>query len=225
MVKLLELYQQIREGMYDSLVTSISRDIVNEFKKHLDSNNKSKTIKIPSEWPLYDGSKEIINIVVTFKKDKNMSDDFDIGGFAAWDDKQIDIDIFYNPEDFPYSLSKLIGGIKETLTHEVEHWAQYFYNRPEDIKTSIQKTSNIEDLSFFDYLTFPDEIPAFVRGLYRKAKYNKQPLDVEIDDFFEDWFSKYDNPNKEMRKNKVPQIKKIWIEWAKKNLPAAQYSK
>jgi hypothetical protein len=35
MVKLLELYQQIREGMYDSLVTSISRDIVNEFKNIL----------------------------------------------------------------------------------------------------------------------------------------------------------------------------------------------
>ena len=46
MVKLLELYQQVKEGIYDSLVTSFSRDIVNEFKKHLNSNSESKTIRM-----------------------------------------------------------------------------------------------------------------------------------------------------------------------------------
>lgn len=225
MVKLLELYQQVKEGIYDSLVTSFSRDIVNEFKKHLNSSSKSKTIRMPSEWQTYEGIKETIDVVVSFKKDKNMVEDFEVGGFASWDDKQLEVDIIYNPEGFPYSLSRLIGAIKETLTHETEHWAQYFYDRPEDIKTSIQKRSNIEGLTSYEYLTLPDEIPAFVRGLYRKAKYNKQPLDVEMDDFFEDWYSNSDNPKQDMKKDKISQVKKIWIEWAKKNLPAAQYSK
>ena len=60
------------------------------------------------------------------------------------------------------------------------------------------------------------EIPAFVRGLYKRAKFKKMSLSDAFDDFFEDYIESFNSPQE------IEQVKRVWINWAKSNLPKAQ---
>ena len=70
-------------------------------------------------------------------------------------------------------------------------------------------------MPLFDYLTLDYEVPAFVQGLYKKAKTKKITLDQAIDEFL-------DERVEELSFDESKKVKQIYLNWAKENLPKAQ---
>ncbi len=194
----------LQEGRYDQEVLTQSRFIFNLFKSTLGEPYKSEDFEFEGniEDIYYDLQLEFI------------PSDFDTLGpspyiiNAAGDEDSIEVVITYNPDSFPENYNKLNAEIKDALRHELEHVAQYNFSKgviPRDIS----------DLPIFDYLTTDFEIPAHVQGLYKTAKTKKITLNQAIDDFLEE-------RSEELSAKEEAQIKKIWLDWAKKNLPVAQ---
>jgi hypothetical protein len=214
----------LSEGRYDAVVTEASRDIINAFKA-----GKNKIV-LEYELPYKNGYTDV-DIVVIFKKVKGNQFDpkyrFDIDAEISYPEPNrpkhiIEILIEYEPENFNQKLSVLIEELKETLRHEIEHVAQNLYDRPSDIKHSLYYNDyNHKDIPTYDYLLMPEEIPAFVQGLYKKAKMKKMPLDLVIDEYL----NSLNYYGKELSKTQINKIRKIWITWAKNNIRTAQFSK
>jgi hypothetical protein len=194
----------LQEGRYDQEVLTQSRLIFNLFKSMLGEPYKSEDFEFEGniEDVYYDLQLEFVPT------------GFDTLGpipyiiEAAGDEDSIEIIINYNPDAFPENYNKLNAEIKDALRHELEHVGQY--NFPKGVTPR-----DIGDPPIFDYLTTDFEIPAHVQGLYKTAKTKKITLNQAIDDFLEE-------RSEELSAKEETQIKKIWLDWAKKNLPAAQ---
>jgi hypothetical protein len=61
----------------------------------------------------------------------------------------------------------------------------------------------------FKYLTSNQEIPAYVRGLIKRAKTKKISLSNAMDEWFKENQMKFDNPDDEW-----PIVKKSWMKYA-----------
>ena len=68
----------------------------------------------------------------------------------------------------------------------------------------------VEDTNL-GYLLSQEEIPAYVRGLIKRAKTKKISLSDAMDEWFEENKNKFDNPKKEWF-----QVKKVWMDYADK---------
>jgi hypothetical protein len=192
----------INEGRYDNEVLNQSRYILNKFKENIGQKYKEKI------------KSKIIGINYNLYIDIAPStigrlgpNPFIITGQAT-EPNIIKINIRYIPSDFPKELNNLNAELKGTLRHELEHISQYNLNK------NIEDEED-QDIPLYDYLILPSEIPAYVNELYKIAKTKKISLTQAIDDFFERY--KY-----ELSEEEINQIKNIWIQWAKKNLPKAQ---
>ena len=195
----------LEEGRYDAEVTMISRMIINYFKETLGEKvlNKFEDAGVLGD-DTYD-----LEVYLT-------PTDFDTLGpipfvvNAAGDENGIAIQIDYNPESFPEAYNDLIPELKDAIRHELEHTAQGRFNKgvfPDGI--------NQDDLPLFDYLTLNYEIPAFVQGLYKKAKTKKITFTAAVDEFL-------DERVEELMPEEAAKVKQIYIDYAKKNLPAVQ---
>jgi hypothetical protein len=158
-----------------------------------------------------DGSPQEIDFTLTvnFVPNKNLkghSYSFD----AITDFDEITITVYYVTTVFPVAYNDFIAELKETVRHEIEHVAQGFNQGKERI---IRKTSRTP---YYMYLQMPHEVPAYVQGLYKRSKTKKQTLTKSIDEFMQE-------NSKSFGGNKYKEIvKKVWIDWAKKNLKNAQ---
>ena len=114
--------------------------------------------------------------------------------------------IQYDPSSFPEAFNELIAEIKDSLRHELEHVSQFNLNKGFDMKNINQ-----DDLPFAEYLTLDYEIPAFVQGLYKRAKTKKIPLSKAINDFFDDYSG-------ELSDDEEKYVRKEWGKWIKANL-------
>jgi len=195
----------LEEGRYDAEVTMISRMIINYFKETL---GKKVSNRFEDAGVLGDDTYDL-EVYLT-------PTDFDTLGpipfivNAAGDENGIAIQVNYNPESFPKAYNDLIPELKDAIRHELEHTAQFRFDKgvsPDGI--------NQDDLSLFDYLTLNYEIPAFVQGLYKKAKTKKITFTAAVDEFL-------DERVEELMPEEAAKVKQIYIDYAKKNLPAAQ---
>ena len=192
----------LQEGRYDQEVLLQSRFIMNIFKSEIGEKFEGD----------FEGQLEDVyyDLELLFNPQT-----FDILGptpfivNAAADGDSMTIQIDYNPEAFPKAYNELNAEIKDALRHELEHVGQFNFDK--DVKGG----DNSDDLPLFDYLTLDYEIPAFVQGLYKKAKTRKITLDQAIDEFL-------DERVEELSFNESKKIKQIWTNWAKENLPKAQ---
>lgn len=195
----------LEEGRYDAEVTMISRMIINYFKETLGEkvSNKFEDAGVLGD-DTYD-----LEVYLT-------PTDFDTLGpipfvvNAAGDENGIAIQVNYNPESFPEAYNDLIPELKDAIRHELEHTAQGRFDKgvfPDGIDQ--------DDLPLFDYLTLSYEIPAFVQGLYKKAKTKKITFTAAVDEFL-------DERVEELMPEEAAKVKQIYIDYAKKNLPAAQ---
>lgn len=209
------------EGLYDGVVTAVSRDIVNHFKNLPSDDIDLPELEVPITIPLPDGD-QTVYIVVEFEQDDAWQEKMPFGMEGQFDghDDEILINIEYNPQHFPGAMNAFIGELKDTLRHEIEHAAQQYKQGHPSIAKSLAKWKS--DKNPNRYFTLKHEIPAFVRGIYKRAKMEKIPLDTAIDNFFRD-FTVYDNA--ELSEKEVEKIKKIWLGYARKHLPAAKYSR
>jgi hypothetical protein len=121
----------------------------------------------------------------------------------------INLKLSIDPNDTPNSYSDIIGTLKETLRHEIEHILQYINPNKEQAE---------EYVGGFEYLTARHEVPAFVHGLYQKAKSIKKPLIMVLKDALTE---KVDDG--EITEEDYDGVLDVWLQYAKRNLPKGQY--
>ena len=203
----------LEEGRYDQEVLKQSRFVINKFREEFGKEYEGSEKK---SFIGYVGGKKK---PVTYKLELYFyPTDFDTLGptpyiinAGAGDEPMIYIQVNYNPDSFPKAYSELVPEIKDALRHEIEHISQYSFN-----KGVMPDGIDQDDLPLFDYLTLDYEIPAFVQGLYKSAKTKKITLTKAIQDFLDD-------RAEELSSEEEAEVMKIWTDWAKKNLPAAQF--
>jgi len=201
-----KLYERfgIQRGTIESETQFLSREIFELFKQNIGK---------PYEEEGIEGYIEGGEVVLEFEVAVEFIPSNDTPGFsfdAEADDENIEIRITYNPAVFPDEYNNLNAELKETLRHEIEHVTQFGF----DLKNYFEEFSG--EIDFYKYLMLHHEIPAFVRGLYKRAKFKKMSLSDAFDDFFEDYIDSFNSPQE------IEQVKRVWINWAKSNLPAAQ---
>jgi len=198
----------IVEGRYDHLINNISREIVDQMKSGKGTRNYNTYFEIIRG---EDRSVDI-NFTVKFKPQLDLIDyAYETKGWA--DSSEMEVVITYNPALFPQSYSTLIAEIKETLRHEIEHISQQNF---QDMYTFEKKGD-----PFYQYLMYPHEVAAFTRGLYKRAKTKRIPIDVAM----EEWFNEnIRNFSRSQKFNHWKMVKTLWLNYARKHLPAAQYS-
>ena len=198
------LRRKLYEGRYDQEVLKQSRYIINIFNstigREYEEKLKSKFEKIDYELQIDlipNGTKTLGSLP------------YIVNGGA--DEYSISIQINYNPSLFPEAFNDLIAEVKDTLRHELEHLGQYYFGKEVE-----PDGTDPDDVPSFEYFTLDFEIPAFVQGLYKTAKTKKITLTQAIDEYLAQWEAK-------LTPKEAAKVKQIWINWAKENLPAAQY--
>ena len=197
----------LKEGRYDAEVTMISRMVVNVFK---DAFGEKFETTFEDAGELNGDTYELETYFYPTPFNKLGPVPFIIN--AAGDGDGIAIQINYNPDSFPTAYNELIPEIKDAVRHELEHVSQY-RNYNKEVKPG---GVNQDDLPLYDYLTLDYEIPAFVQGLYKKAKTKKITFTAAVDEFL-------DERVEELMPEEAAKVKQIYITYAKKNLPAAQF--
>ena len=150
------LRMKLYEGRYDQETLMQSRFIVNLFKANFGEFTEESTegniggVEYELDYIFEPNTKKVGPLP------------FIIDGEA--DDDTLQIKIIYDPDMFPKAYTELIPEIKDTIRHELEHIAQFNFSK--GVNPNSQKLSKY---TWFQYFTFDYEIPAFVRGLYKKS--------------------------------------------------------
>ena len=211
MIRLRDLLQESR---YDGITTRLTRELIAAIK------SKRKKGSIDFEFPAkrsvsiedfmdLEYSPEItLTYRIDYKKDFDIG--FDVYGQA--DDETVELTMVVDPTQLPKMYSDIVPVIKDAIRHELEHVAQNHLARPES-----ERYEKIPANDFFRYLTAKHEVPAFVRGLYKQAKTRRVQLSQMFNMFFDDYKDR-------LKPGQVEQVRKIWTDYAKKHLPAAQFS-
>lgn len=221
MIKKFKDYEILNEGKFDSIINQITSDIFNVIKK---TGNKS--IKLENEY--HTPFNFIVELIIDRKYKKYVKDKLNYQIFDAWSDivdgkSFLSLKITLNPSEEPIIYNKIIGEIKGTLRHELEHLTQFGPNR---IKNKPFNNDE-EQIQFYKYIDNDDieniflnktEIPSYVMGLYKRAKTEKKPL-KEVFKNRLDYFVRK-NRLTEIQKNKIMEE---WIKYAKKNLPKINF--
>lgn len=146
----------------------------------------------------------------------------DAGAYVS--ENTIEVLLTIDPSQEPKIYNFVNSLLQDAIRHEIEHLTQGGENRIEDRPRLTPKTTrdkiSIKKGNAHKYFTLRDEIPAMVNGMYRSAKTEKQPLDFIFNRYLEYYISE-----KILTQKQADKILKTWIDYAKKKLPAAQYSK
>ena len=191
----------LQEISYDGETTIQSRYIINQLKASLGTYYEEETV----------GNLNGIEYTLEFKLNPVKSKDLGSTPYlldAAGGKDNIELVINYIPSSLPQSFNDLIAELKDTLRHELEHVGQENFKKG----VKIDPSKNDNDLSLPEYLTLDYEIPAFIRGLNKKAKTKKITLGQAIDEFFLE-------RAEELSYEEEAYVKRKWAEWIKKNLP------
>ena len=183
------------EGKFDAYALQISRDIVNAFK------NK-KNFKQIYELQRAGDYAEFELQVRFFKRPKQ---DYSHSISGGGDIETLTLDIEYNPSMFPAAMNNLVAEVKETVVHELEHVGQQNF---EDMFI----VGNTDHDSYYGYLTSKVEVPAYVKGLIKKAKVKKISLDDSMEEWHKDNILQFNH-----HKTNWQDVKKIWMDWANAN--------
>jgi len=210
----------ITEGRYDQVTTELSREIVQAVKKGI----KRYTTKIK----LF--SRTFVDIVVYFKYDDNQGVDISAATYLdpknqfprqQFKNKRIifHVGVPASQELRNREMNVIIYELKNTIRHEIEHVAQSKFKDRQRKNFFSPSRSYPETLTYAEYLSEPYEVEAWVRGMYKKAKTLKQPLNVILNDFW-DYLSETDLSDQE-----INGIKELYIDYAKKHLSQGYLNK
>lgn len=200
----------LEEGRYDAEVTMISNMVINFFKDTFGKEveevfEDAGELEGPTEWETYDLS------VYFYPNDFETLGPTPFIVNAAGDGDGIAIQINYQPDQFPEAYNELIPELKDAIRHELEHVGQYRFDKD----ATPTDTDDQDGLPLVDYLTLDYEIPAFVQGIYKKAKTKKIPFTDALDEFLEE-------REDQLSPQELKKVRQTYIAYAKKNLPAAQ---
>lgn len=180
------------EGKFDAYVLEISRTIVNAFKNKKNFK-QSYDLERAGDYAEFDVE------VRFFKRPKQEYSHSITGG---GDMVTLTLDIEYNPSMFPAAMNDFVAEVKETVTHELEHVGQQNF---EDM--FVVNDNDFDD--YFSYLTSNIEVPAYVKGLIKKAKTKKIPLDAAMEEWHIDNILNFEHHKADWQK-----VKKVWVNWA-----------
>jgi hypothetical protein len=204
----------MRQQIIESLIGRITNRLINERKSDELSMKLSRMVikqfKKDEDFELYDLSFErgddyaVFDFKCYFLEDIDLDDPFSI--HAEADMEEIYMEITFNPQHFPKSMSDLVAEVKETIEHELEHVEQQNF---EDME--FEREDDIEDDEEynFKYLTSKVEIPAYVRGLIKRSNTKK----MSLSDAMEEWFKENKRNFKDPKKD-WPRVKKVWMKYA-----------
>lgn len=183
----------VSEAVTDNVVNQISRFIVNQFKK------REPAVE---DFIFERGGEEIVlQLGLTLEEVEDFNHPFSIDASSEWD--EINVLIEYREDAFPKHMSDLVAEIKETIEHEMVHVLQTFFE-DESVVYDKYKTN-------LEYLTSKQEVPAYVKGLIKRARHKK----ITLSDAMEEWFNenvlKFDNPKEEWQ-----EVKSVWMNYANK---------
>jgi hypothetical protein len=188
----------IIERKSDELSLRLSRLVINQFKIKEDFELENIHFERGDEYANFD-------FFCYFIEDKKMDDPFSIRG--SGDIQEIEIEITYNPDAFPKSMYDLVAEVKETIEHELEHVEQQNFN---DMYVKNDEEYDEEDEDYnFKYLMSNVEVPAYVRGMIKRAKVKRMSLEDVMEEWFKENKKKFKNPKKEW-----PIIKNVWMNYA-----------
>lgn len=192
------MWSVINERKSDRISMELSRFIVNQFKKGEDFAMDGISIERGGDFARFDMS-------CVFIEDSDFNWPFSIN--AASDAESLDIEITFRKGDFPKHMNDFIAEIKETIEHEIEHIEQQNF---EDMEVEY---NDFEDDDNYKYLISNQEVPAYVRGLIKRAKTKRITLSTAMDEWFEENKMKFQDPETEW-----PIVKNIWMEEANKRI-------
>jgi len=205
---------KLNEGRYDRIVTQMSRKFIEELKT--DDDNLI-------EFDMMIHNNILVHVRCDIDHVENKDKEFSIGGETGPDDGPtrtndagylIDLYLEFGNSIPNTVLNNLIPELKEVFRHEIEHIQQYQMTNGDMVEDYIEAEDD-----YVGYLTQPIEIPAFVHGIYKKAKTLKQPFDVVAWETIMSFSSDYSDMSYEEQEH----VFGVWLNYAKKHLPAAQF--
>jgi hypothetical protein len=188
----------VTERKTDELSLQLSRQVIKQFKKDEDFELYDLRFDRGDEYAVFD-------FKCYFLEDIDLEDPFSI--HAEADMEEIYMEITFNPQHFPKSMSDLVAEVKETIEHELEHVEQQNF---EDMDVERRDDTEDEDEEYnFKYLTSKIEIPAYVRGLIKRSNTKK----ISLSDAMEEWFKENKRNFKDPKKD-WSRVKKVWMKYA-----------
>ena len=121
------------------------------------------------------------------------------------------------------NMNGIVAEVKNIVRHEIEHVTQSKFTDRQRQNFFSSKRSYPENIDYWEYLMEPYEVEAYIRGMYKKAKTIKQPLNVILNDwwvYLNEWT---DEKGNKMHQDEINAIKKAWIDYAKKHLSQGPY--
>ncbi len=204
------------EQSREEYVLRLSRDIVNAFK------SGTARFKATFEYSRGDETADML-VDIRFIKRPNQEHAFSIAAgygprtFVKKDEDALEMTIEYNPSAFPKAMNAFVAEVKETVEHEFEHVGQQnfeeFYivsNRYDEPLAYPEEAPQAPN--HFLYLTSNREVPAYVKGLLKRAKVSKMTFDQALEDYYNDYKSTFD-----LYGTSWPTVKKTWKDWALSN--------
>ena len=200
----------------DEYVLIVSRDIINAFKSGRARYRDIFDMTMA-------GEEAEVEIDVKFIKRPNQEYAFSIAAgygprtFSKREGEALELAVEYNPQMFPNAMSALVTEVKETLEHEFEHVGQdnfepmYVVSNRYDQPLAYPEDSPTAPTHFL-YLTSNKEVPAYVKGLIKRAKTNKISFDQALEDYYNDYRETFALYNTDWN-----QVKSIWKTWANAN--------
>lgn len=192
MIKLRDI---LLEGKFDAYVLEISREVVNAFKN---KKNIKRSYEINRA-----GDYAEFELQVRFFKRPNQEYSHSITG--GGDMETLTLDIEYNPAMFPAAMVDFVAEVKETVVHELEHVGQQNFD-------DMFVVDSEDHDNYFKYLTKPVEVPAYVKGLIKRAKTKRITLDAAMEEWHKDNILNFEHHKVDWQK-----VKKIWKDWAISN--------
>lgn len=196
----------------DEYVLIVSRDIVNAFK-----SGKARYRDI---FDMYlDGEDAEVELDVKFVKRPNQEYAFSIAAgygprtFSKRAGEALEVVVEYNEREFPSAMSAFVSEIKEMLEHEFEHVGQdnfdsmYVVSNRYDQPLAYPEDSPQAPTHYL-YLTSNKEVPAYVKGLVKRARVNKTTLDQAMEDYYNDYKATFN-----LYKTDWNSVKNVWMSW------------
>ena len=171
----------ISESKHDTLVTDITKDILNQLKLFNNSDEKEAQIDLPDEGeyyytPFFHGETHSFYIELYLHKTNLQHYKIDADAPGDIEDNDIRVAIYYNPKLLKQQIGEIKNNIIYTLRHEYEHLLQVISDY-ERVSYSSKHRYKKDSLST---LLKQQEIEPQIRGYYLQSKKEKTPFDIVI---------------------------------------------
>ena len=184
------------EGVYDSLVTRLSREVINTWVAQFKEDPKRLFALVDKNYEEEDAKGRPMNFdfiaKLDFKKTKDRTYKVDGGANEGSDEDEgfIALTFQVDPRELPRMWSTIAMDVRDVLRHEIEHLTQGGYNvragkemaDDQFIRDLIQKYKTLAPKNYF---MLDKEVDAMLQGMYFKAKKSRRPFADVIDDYLD----------------------------------------